>query len=252
MEQDRISQMLTPAAREALDEMVTDYRTRVLLRAHAHAARLTGEVREVAVRDLMAAGSEINLGAAARTTRIGQLSRFYTYAGLFAAILGLGIYAVGFVAGHFEITSQILGMTFFVGGMVMAATGGLVARQIVVRRVRHEMAIAQGLPDQFEALGRFLSRWQEVEVVLRSIVAERLGESAAGEPLSALLRTLRHHEWIDAAMADELRGLLHLRNGLLHSPEPTPTVEVVRGAQRAGSALERLEEMRHDVRIGGA
>ena len=53
MENNPLESKLTPAAKEVLIEMVEDYRLQLLKEANKSASDITGEVREISVRDLL-------------------------------------------------------------------------------------------------------------------------------------------------------------------------------------------------------
>src|SRR2546426_664392 len=82
---------LTPAAQEALNELVEDYRNQVVLSAAENASRLTGEVREISVSDLLGAMPNTGAPRVPRPTAvIDRVLNVYQTVGLIAAILGFG------------------------------------------------------------------------------------------------------------------------------------------------------------------
>jgi len=188
-----LDQKLTNAARQALSELTDDYRNQILLAAAEGASRATGELREISVHDILGALRRVSTSprswGPSPTERVLNL---YMLFGLLLGVSGLGFFAVRdflatikperslpllfSAAGFSDGRLQLLSIAY------EAAAGGRLAY------AREDLA-----PAAPELIGLFISRWQQIELALRSVASSKLGESLANQPLSSLLARL-HEE----------------------------------------------------------
>lgn len=215
---------LTPAAQQALDEVVSDYRQQVLLSAVQSAGSLTGEVAEITVRDVMA-GVENQKGTRSgvseeRRKRLGQRG---VYVGVVYTMLGLSY--VGYRT--FILTTSYLDLI----GLVVALTGvGLILLSVGSPLWISKLASALGRPTQrkddisgTQLSWQFLQYWQEIELILRNIASAYTGETTATKPISSLLSVLISDKLIAKETVQSLRELQTIRNRIVHFSEiPQP------------------------------
>lgn len=219
MNNSNFEQKLTNAAREALKELIEDYRNQVLLSAAENASRLTGEVREISVHDLLRGVRSTGGEPGLRGPRVlDRLLNLYALFGLVIGLAGLGWFAVQDLFVALDPQRQIPLLIGFAGlGLAAIAFVGLRLRQVrgpVSLFGAHEVSLSAASSPALTGL--FIARWQEIELALRSIVGSRLGESVANEPLSALVSRLRDERTLDEDDVIRLRRLLETRNEVVH------------------------------------
>lgn len=207
---------LTPAAREALDELVQDIRHQILADAELHAARVSGKVREISVRDLFDASQVRRSG-----TRLSFVERLVSMYAATGAIMGLGslLYAYASLAVGGMVSRVIL--LAGVAGILLSA---LSSTWLLRSRLRgfdiHPIDRLRPTPLESSDMSLlFVKRWQEIELAIRDLVASKLGESIAVEPLSILIERLRKAHILSAKDESKFRALLGLRNRILHQGE---------------------------------
>ncbi len=94
-------------------------------------------------------------------------------------------------------------------------------------------------PEAVEAIGLFLSKWIELERLVRQIVAQRTGEETVALPT---IRALGRLQVCDTWTRSEIESIRRLRNNLVHGIEiPEPPV-LVEAAQRLEPILAELKK----------
>lgn len=229
MPREEFENKLTPAARQALDELVSDYRSQLLLGARDSAARL-GDLRELSVHDIMAGFGRVQsrlTGASA--TAVERLLSTYLWGGALVGLGGLLTYMIRELLANRNFVDQ-LPLVASIAGFAMAALSYTYLR---MRRSR-AMRLAIRRSDYFEspdALGAFIARWRELELAIRRIASEKLGESAAAAPISTLIESLAERGIVTLEDSVKLRGLASLRNQIVHGGQQIP-LEAVSSAMR--------------------
>src|SRR5262245_55193074 len=156
--------LLTQAARQALDELVDDYRGQLLLGAANSAARF-GDLREVSVHDILAAVSRQQTRALGRASRFDRILWIYL---LFGSTLGVSVLAA--------LTAKLLASSQSEPLLrnllpAMIALGGFLLSAFVVwtwRSRRTADALRRGAEfGERDAIALYLSRWREIELALR-------------------------------------------------------------------------------------
>ncbi|MGW9550897.1 hypothetical protein ACWG8W_07570 [Citricoccus zhacaiensis] len=204
---------LTEAAAAALDEYLDDIREEVLRRARDNASESTsGYAPEVTVRDVIAAAERTSSGVSG-TTRRGIRERMLSVYGLVfaaAAIVGVLLW-LGPELGSRSPQESV--------GLLTAVTGafGYLASRAALEAARRLDARGLRGPSEAESrhglTGRFLSQYNDLELTVRGFNARTLGETAAGRnPTSTVL----HSGVLDKRTAEELRGVVEVRNRLVH------------------------------------
>lgn len=215
----KFEEKLTNAARDALKELVEDYRNQVLLSAAENASRLTGEVREISVHDLLRGVRSASVERGPREPRLlDRLLSMYALLGLLIGLVGFGWFAVRDLFIALDPQRQLPLLIGF-AGLSLAAISFVLLR---LRQVRGPTWPSSYREASFTGasspalIGLFIAQWQQIELALRSIVGSRLGESVANEPLSALVSRLRDEHTLDDDDVTRLRRLLETRNALVH------------------------------------
>jgi hypothetical protein len=104
-------------------------------------------------------------------------------------------------------------------GLGIALLSIALQRLLQMRQLSSYFTLGVGAEEPSSSMaltGQFLARWQQLELALRSIVGERLGESVANEPLSSLLARLRNERVLSVHDVTILRRLLETRNEVVH------------------------------------
>ncbi len=233
---------LTPAAKQALQELVDDYRDQLLFGAADSASRL-GDLREIAIHDIMASlNTQQSRLFRRKGSAVDRLLRIYMRAAVLLGLIGLGAYMVkemvtgrGFQEQLFLLMAlaglSLSGMAYL---MLNLRTGS--GPRGLLRRP--ELDIGPG------DYGSYLALWSNLELALRRAVAVHLGESVADVPLSRLLDHLQEGRVLSAEDQLRLRQLLHLRNTIAHGlPGDAKPGELALAAREGARLLERLRSL---------
>jgi hypothetical protein len=237
---------LTDAAREALKELVQDYRNQVLLAAAESASHLTGEVREISVQDLMRGVRSTAVERGVGEPRIfDRLLFVYVVFGVLMALVGFGWFAIRDFFLGLDPQRQIP-LLVALAGLALSIFGLFTLR---LRQLRGPIWGIWGSPGRegfmtetssAAHVGLFIAQWQQIELALRTLVGSELGESVAKEPLSALISRLRNEQALDEGDITRLRRLLETRNALVHKGLPLSETNMqvsLRDAQRVLAKL---------------
>ncbi len=216
MKNSELDEKLTPAAKQALDELISDYRNRVLIGAKESASNLTGEAQEISVHDILAS---VNRN---QTKRTSSLQRSMEMFFRLYVVLGLIIGSGGVLFFLYQGVFPTLGYEQRLA--LMLSFGGFMISAISYAFLKLRGSRAATLPDLQEMNESrkagysmlFIRRWQDIELAARSLVASRLGESSAKAPVSLLISKLRQDEILNADDEARLREFLTLRNKILH------------------------------------
>jgi len=92
--------------------------------------------------------------------------------------------------------------------------------------------------DTQQAIGLFLTRWINLERLIRQIVFERTGEYKPVLPTGRMLQRL---EISDARTRSEIEALRRLRNYLVHGIETPDAAIIVESAERLEPIIEELK-----------
>jgi len=239
MSNQNLESKLTPAAREALEELVESYRDQILIGAMRSAASFTDEVAEVPVRDIL---TSVNRGEA-RPRRpsselLDRLWRMAIPAGIVYAIAGFGYFVLRSFKVRFE---PIETASFAVGlvGLVMSLIGYYYSRQRRLDTV-YQRAL-WGELRSFDRSMLLVQEWRNIELAARSLVASHLGESVADKPISILIDELYRSGILTKEDVRRLRDLLSRRNRILHDNVELERNELELALREASRILSKLE-----------
>ncbi len=216
MERDALEAKLTPAAKQALQELMEDFRAQVLRGAAQSAAAFQGEVREITVRDIVASSTQNLLGA--RRWRATGLEWVLNSYAILGAVFGIASVFYTLYLRDSAPSVQRIALQFSIMGMSLAlfATLLLIIRNRRLRRQMPEVSFP-GFSYSVGELGpAFVMRWPQLELALRSMAAVHLGESSATAPIGLLIQELSKKGTLTMEDASNLRSLLEIRNRVLH------------------------------------
>jgi hypothetical protein len=231
---------LTPAAKQALDELVDDYRNQLLLGAADSASRL-GDLQEIAVHDIMASLNRQQSRLFGRTRSLAdRLLRVYLLGGVLLGVTGLGAFVVKEILARRAFEEQLT-LIMALAGFCVSAMAYLM---LYVRKSRGSGYLLRRPESEFGPgdYGSYLGLWRDIELALRRAVAVRLGESSANTPISGLLDRLEGVLSIDEQV--RLRQLLQVRNSIAHGQRGAVTEGgIALAARDAERLLGRLRSL---------
>jgi uncharacterized protein YutE (UPF0331/DUF86 family) len=213
MEKLDLDRQLTPAARQVLDELVSEYRNQILLGARESASELTGEVQEISVHDIIEGVNRRRTDYPGGVS--GELDEWlYKLIGIVVGLVGLSVSLYLGLARSLEPELRIALFTSFLG----FGTAGLVYFYSKVKKSRQ---LRSELKSSLEQIASgyslsFIKKWQLIEMTIRDLVASRFGESSADEPISVLIVMLHQDGVLDQKDGIILKDLLSARNKVLH------------------------------------
>lgn len=238
MNTQEIETQLTPAAKVALNELVEDYRQQLLLNAARTAARATGSVEEISVRDIVASAERYST-----ETKFGVPIRRRKYLYI-TAIVGLMYMIAGIAYWFYTSTqishSQLVGLTVAVVGAVLSLVSYLLARTTKERFTDYFFSLRSAVePLDFDTQNaelQLIKRWTTLELLSRDLLASLLGESRANISLSQVMNFLAEKNIWDKQDYYDAIKLLEMRNSILHKGSSYERSEVA----KAMAVLERL------------
>lgn len=227
--------LLTPAARQLLDEVVEDFKNGLLTRAEAAAAGATGDLREISVHDVLSAlPTRKRFG---RRSAAERLLVAYSVTGVLLAAGGLAFWTLQNVIRAADIRAQI---------PLLVSISGALLSLLSFTLLRLRTLRDHGVEGDSESEGvsaaemRLVRLWQSLELQMRKTVAEYFGESGSSGPISSLIERLVSVGVLSKDDSVTLRKLIDLRNGILHRGEKV-SLKVLRQAIDDGERLiERL------------
>jgi len=235
--------LLTPAARQMLSELLRDLHEQILRDAAVEAMRATGDLREITVSDIARSYARLQGGRAGRrNTFADRVLRAYESIAFLMGVAGLGAYLV---ARYFGIEALQGREDLLIGvgasGIALFLASGLMRR---FRSLNGALRILQSpgverLPES-DPIANFVARWVELEIELRSVAAQTLGESASGMPVSRLLMVLTEVGVLSSSDTSALKNLLSMRNSVVHGRVEIPPEEIRNAMREMREVLDRL------------
>jgi ppGpp synthetase/RelA/SpoT-type nucleotidyltranferase len=113
--------------------------------------------------------------------------------------------------------------------------------EIKAARDRISLEEQEGIaaPEAQQAIGLFLTRWIELERLIRQIVFQRTGEHRAVLPTN---RMLERSQISNVRTRTEIEAIRRLRNNLVHGIEIPDQLAITEAASRLESILEELRQ----------
>lgn len=241
MEKIELEEKLTPAAKQALYELIEDYKNRILIAARDSASRLTGEMQEISVHDILAGVDCLDHDQVRRRPQLPRTIELFlrVYAGVGLVMAAVGI--IFLLYGNISVVNseQRTALLLSLGGSVIFALSYAFLRLRRLRTLREgDIQDVSALPDTFST--RFVKQWQAIELAVRSVASSRLGESSAKEPISVLFHRLGQNGVLEPEDESILKQLMGLRNVILHEGRRLNREEFDRATKQAGRVLGKL------------
>jgi hypothetical protein len=206
---------LTPAARQALDELLDDYRKRVLLGASDSASTL-GDVHEISVHDIMAGLDRLQTDYKGRLPSLAlRILSVYIVLGIVVGLSGLVAFSYKEILQGRSIHEQ-LPLLLALTGFSLSAASYAYLRLRSARSPYRELGASLSESPLPGYVGAFVAQWRDLELGLREAAAARLGESGAAAPISALVARLIREGQLSTEDGQRMRELVRLRNEILH------------------------------------
>jgi hypothetical protein len=204
----------SPAARQVLDALAKDYEDRVLGLAMGRAAAFR-DVDELSTVDIVRASEDVYAGRGNRLRRYDRLIVLYLGFGASVAAASIVLLLLVTVGSPSDVVQLLLAVAGVAGALVAGFGAGI--SSLRARREEGGMVPLRGRGvDDLD--GWLLAHWIELEVATRDAVAERLGESQAGEPLSLLIDRLAEVDLLSSGDVASFRRVLSVRNQVAHRP----------------------------------
>jgi hypothetical protein len=248
MFEDELKSKMTPAAKQVLQEVLDDYQREILMLASKSASRITGEVSEIAVHDVVQGLKEAR-GQLLRTrpSMVERLLLIYAFVGVIAAVSGFMYFALLNVRQRIDY-EYFLPLAVSMAGVLFSVLSIVVL--IMRRRLRGFGAVyLTRQPSESEEGARIIILWGEIERRLRALAASRLGESIAERPLSALIKQLVEKSILDPRMANEIQLLLNMRNRVAHGGRPLETAELSSSLRSFEKLTEKLDGLNQGTSV---
>ena len=233
-----IDSKLTPAASRALDELVNEYRARLLTDASSLASRYVNG--EISVHDIV---STLQLEDDVRPLSVTVRERglFIVLVATLVLDLVFAILSVGSLRGALATglpSTTVLVST--VAASVVPVVAGFVMFYYVWHRPSYLYTSSQFTKAaEYQGVFRsaaFLRLWQQIELSLRASVAALTGESTATQPVTSLVRRLQTEGALSLGDVAELKRILAIRNRIVHAGL-NQTPDDLEDASRAASRL---------------
>lgn len=230
-----LSERLTSRANEVLTSLLAELQDEVM---EAAARRSIGS--EISARDVIEAFEErtrdhaiLTITAIRRRRRLMVLLISYAAIALLLAIAAIALSSSNRWGEAFTPILALMSVS-----IVIASIGLLLwtrRRESGSERRSREAARAQ------DGFGAFMSQWMKIESLLRLVVANDLGTSAAELPLGQVLDAGLRSGSIDSQSHESLRELLRTRNDAVHGRTLDPQ-NFASATKVAVRLVRRLEE----------
>lgn len=238
----KIESILTPAANEALNELVNDYRSQILLSAYRISSSATGEAVEISIRDVIEGIEKSSrLSLLKRATPSQMVMRYALPGGIVYALLGFGYFFIRNVMSPLDpIDLFSLGIGSF--GVLFALFA------YYYKKTRAEMISDPLKSKRFQVQRldreiRLIQLWRDIELVSRDVVSANYGESEAQKPLRVLLDNVMKLGHLSIADHDYLKNMLEMRNTILHQQHTLGKDEIDSAIENGERVFHRLQSV---------
>lgn len=243
-----LRELLTPAAREMLDELTRDFQSQVLLGAAATASQYGPELREISVADIARSYGRLQPELTrSRRSLFARVTQAYIVLGIVVTVIGWAGLGASQVLKRTVISTDVglvligAGLWLVLGSIAIGRSRG--AQRYFARLEPKDLQKDRDSDAQLYLLGAFMKIWSDIEVLLREKASEIFGESEAQRPLRDLVQSLERSRSISAKDVETTMRLLTIRNAVVHG----------RGAMPDGVMRAALDEARHLAqRLGAA
>lgn len=232
------NRLLTPAAKETLENLVQEYAKRILEEALIRAQPLPSGDKEVSVRDILESADRINQRRRhTRAKRLNVVLQIYGILGILMVILGMAFLVYENVDIKLNINQQVA-LSIVIAGLLLALS------PLLFRRLRRVMADSSSYSDErtIDSSSVFIKKWQDIENALR-LLMRTMGPSDGKEPISAIIQLLYSRGIITELDVDKLRLILKLRNEIVHEDRRIEADRVLNAINQAEELLSRLSRV---------
>lgn len=246
MNNEDVESKLTPAAREALVELVDDYRRQILFGAMRSASSYAGEVEEISVRDVLTSVNRVDAPSGGRPRPyVDRMYRVVMIVGFAYTILGFGYFLVQSIEISLDLGQTIGLATGLSGTLITLAAYFYTHRRAQERAFREQVVrgelFAEQRVQESDASMLLIKAWRGIELAVRAFVASTYGESMARDPFSILIDRVEASDVLTKEDQQMLRHLLRVRNKVVHEGLVLDARQLRSALQDADRILSKIE-----------
>lgn len=238
---------LTPAAQEVLDEIVADYKFQLLKSAGKSASDVTGEIREISVRDILETLQEIESQNEGKKASLASRYLILTFAGSIAPLILYLIEPIIHISSDESIWIGLLSASLALTGLwLYFLTQG---RNLKIGPILFSTSDMSITSKDYSMM--FVRKWREIEILSKEVVADFIGESQLDNiPFRRLLEYLLKFDVFTNADSEIFLELLEKRNAVVHSKRGDMTQSEYSELQaKSENILKRLLTFKNKISI---
>lgn len=244
MIKENIYSKLTPSAKEALDEFVEEYKSKLLEKAYFIAEERNTANKEISLRDIIET-HQASLKTYQDKAKYLEYKRrrwvmMLTFSGAIYAVGGLLIYL--FQNKKFSIESD-LGLLVAIIGILISLVAFLYGQLISKKSYDFYTKKSEIIEDNYD----IVKRWQIIENLAKKIMTETDKNELSSNSVGFIIRFLSHKVAKNEKEFLKIRELLQLRNKILHSNYELSKSERIEFLNFADEIIERLEYSKDNV-----
>jgi hypothetical protein len=242
MKENLLETKLTPAAREVLDELVDDFKHQLLNSAAESASSISGEIREISIRDILKGLETTQLRHQAKKLAKGERVALL-YAGIGLMLLILTTVFEVFGESFLPLNSSFSSLIGLIG--ITTALTALFMLLWLRRRELSDIFLSSRDAVRLEASDYsmvFVRKWRELELEARAFVSDQFGESRANIPIPELVNYLHKGEVLSIADEKIFMNILRLRNTVLHKGEELSQAQYLAAIKDADNLLSKIRK----------
>lgn len=229
---------LTPAAREALDELVDEYRAQILVGAEQFASdNYSSFPREISVSNIFDSLSK-SKNASPKKSFSDRFMEIYQIIGILITFFGVFLI---FKEINQSTEVRIGGYSMLVGLAFNLLTFVYFKSSAVRRFFDVTLRTRKSADDAIDLPLRYVKIWREIELAIRELVALTMGESNAKEPIFRLVSKLRDGKVITTNDAAQLKRLIRIRNQIVHEKPDLQFSQVEVSLIMADKMLQKIK-----------
>lgn len=240
MDKKNIEEKLTPAARDALDELITNYRDQILFNAMDSATELPGELEEISVRDIISGIEKTKSKVIDRKWDLRtRMLRTLMLVGIIYAFIGIGYYIYTNLEVNF---AQQVGLIAAFAGLSISLVSYFLLN---IYKEKYRFSVSASEYSKIEPFKANLEqelvrKWGDIELSSRDLIASIFGESKANLSLTSILEFLLKKEILNENDYIISKRLLEMRNKILHEGKEFNKVEIENSIKMASKILDKI------------
>jgi hypothetical protein len=246
MKKQNLEIKLTPAARDALDELVDEYRLQILVAAEQSASDyFANEVKEISVSNIF---NSVNKSKPVPQPKsiVDRLVDIYQIVGMLITFFGI-TYVIAFwdktssrdIMSNLGVLSILVG--FSLNLVAYAYTKSESLRKLFFKRTTTTKYASEDLSLAY------IKIWRDLELALRDSVASEMGESNAKLTLSQLIEKLKVKNQLTNRDVLQLKQLVSMRNHLVHETKKVDAAEIYNALAVANKMLQKLKNIKSEA-----